>query len=309
MRVFPIACVLALVGFVHTASAAPKSQRAKVDRSASAKCESRGDSIRRCLVEGSAAELELLISPNGGQIFMTLEEPPTMAIEDRYVKVHSTEKSVLFTLKDNNRLPKNHKMIVTTESMTLTIRFRVVSSGSDSQVQIVRADKAARDQAVDARVAAIRAELEKKHRSALNKLDAKAARLARQQVLDALHDGGGRIGPPGGELRKRNDFLVLRAVTSIRIGGEYYLKVSIQERKGDTFSIDEFKGQIRQGTVKRSIEPAFRCGSMRVRPGKTVYCYVALGKFNERLGYPKLDLLVTGEAGERSVRIEDVRLR
>ena len=103
-------------------------KKAALKDSAAAKCESRGESIRRCFVGSDAAELELNIAKNGGQIFMTLENPALMALDDAYVNAHFTEKSVLFTLK-NNRLPKGHKLIVRTKAMILTLTFKVVSNG------------------------------------------------------------------------------------------------------------------------------------------------------------------------------------
>ena len=199
-----------------TAVAAPKRKPVVTSKFATAKCSPRGESIRRCLVEGDAVELRLRISRNGGKVFLTLDELPMMTLQDEYVSAAANEKSILFTLKDN-RLPTGHKLIVKTSSMTLTIKFDVVSTKSDSQVQVVRADQAQKDMVVEERVRARVAQLEKEHRAALNALDAKAARIARKHTLNQLQDNqGGRIIPPAGEVRAREDFLVFRALTSIR---------------------------------------------------------------------------------------------
>tara|TARA_R110002073_G_scaffold336530_1_gene534779 strand:- start:4485 stop:5051 length:567 start_codon:yes stop_codon:yes gene_type:complete len=187
--------------------------------------------------------------------------------------------------------------------------LRDVSSGGDTQVHILRASNADRDRLVEARVQARLAEYKSEHKKALNDLEKKAAILARQSLLNELHASGGSISSPSGEVRARNDFLVLRATKGIRIGKERLLQVSIEERKGDTFSIGEFNVTVTQNGAKRSVDADFRCSEMRVRPGKQVSCYVSLGTVDKSRGKASVDIAVAGEGGERSVRLRKVDIR
>jgi len=311
MKTVTSICIALFLAFSATlAVAAPKRKPAPdmEGSSAAAKCEAKGKFVRRCLVEGNAAELPLRISKDGGQIFMTLGEPATLALKDKFITTQMQGNSVVFLLNEN-KIPKGHKIVIRTKSMVLTLTFKVVSSGSDSQVQIVRADKADRDLVVDERVRMRVAELEKEHRATLNALDAKAGRLARKRMLNQLQDNkGGRIAKPSGEVHAREDFLVFRALTTIRIGDDRVLEVSVEERKGDTFAIEKFNVSISQAGAKRALDPEFRCDAMRVLPGETVKCFISLGAISKRRGRAKVDIRVEGEDGRRSVRLRKVNI-
>lgn len=301
-----ISVALYVLSLSSIALAAPKDKQ-KTPEIPSVKCESRGESIRRCYVLGDANELELRISKDGGQVFMTLEEPATMAFNDDYIETHFTEKSVLFTLK-KNKLPKGHKLIVRTRSMILTLKFRVVTAKSDSQVQVLRAGQEDLDLAVLERVDTIQKELEEEHREALNDLEAKAARMSRQYILSEVHARGAKISEPGGDLRARENFLVFRATKVVRIGSEQLLKVTLQERGGDTFLVGQFKVLLSQGGATKELDTDFRCGSMSVRPGKKVACYISLGSIDRARGNVTIDIEAQGENKRRTVRLNRVEL-
>jgi len=304
-----ICIALFLIFSATVATAAPKRKKGKKEAPVATKsnCETTGKSIKRCYVDGDAAEFALTIN-RGSTLLVTLEEPPVFASGDPYMKSEASDTSVLFKMRQGS-LPKGHSLLIRTATSTITLMFSDVASGGDSQVHITRAGNENRDRLVEQRVKERLAQYKKEHLKALNELEAKAARLSRSNLLSELNADGGRITEPGGQTRAREDFLVFRATNAVRIGKERFLKISIEERKGDTFSIGEFKVSVSQNGTKKTVDVDYRCGAMRVRPGKTVACYLSLGSIDKKRGRAVVDVVVVGEDGERSARLSGVDIR
>jgi hypothetical protein len=303
-------CIALFVVFSATmAIAAPKRKKGKrkAPAATATNCETTGVSIKRCYVDGDAAEFALTIN-RGSTLLVTLEEPPVFTSGDPYMQSEASDTSVLFKMRKDS-LPKGHSLVIRTATTTITLMFSDVTSGGDSQVHIARADNAGRDSIVEARVEARLAEYKAEHKKALNNLEKKAARLSRDYLLNELHERGSRITAPAGAVRAREDFLVFRATKTVRIGKERFLQVSIEERKGDTFSIRDFKVEVTQKGAKRTLDADFRCGDMRVRPGKVVGCFVSLGGIDKKRGRALVDIVVVGEDGERSASLRGVDIR
>lgn len=267
-------------------------------------CESTGLSTKRCSISGDSAELHLRIS-NAHPVIVTLDELPSFTYNDPYIAHQVTEQFVLFKLR-KDKLPKGHNLILRTESMTITLFFTVVSSGGDSQVHIERSDRAGQNRVVEARVAERTAALEREHAKALEGLEARAKSLARKQFLNQVFMDGSQVGKPAGAVRNRNDFLVLRATDTIRIGKERLLQISIEERKGAIFTIGSLSASLEQRGTKRTLDVDFRCERMVIRPGKTVRCTVSLGEIDKRSGRALISVRVDGADGQRSVGLDSV---
>tara|TARA_R110002073_G_scaffold336540_1_gene534881 strand:- start:4824 stop:5744 length:921 start_codon:yes stop_codon:yes gene_type:complete len=303
MKTLLTVSIAILLGFTTTAAAKRRPAKATPAKAAADNCESIGESIKRCFVEGDADEVHLNISPDY-PLIVTFEEKPDFAIGDNYIKANATDNHILFALKAA-RLPKGHKILVRTQTTTLTIHFKSVSKGADSQVQILRGDNEHRDLVVEQRVAAIRKELKAEYKQKLNTLDERANSIARKRLLQAIHEDGSQIARPSGEVRSRQDFLVLRAEKVLRIGNERFVLVTIEERKGDTFEIGNFTASVSHNGTKRSVDADFRCGSMAARPGQTVKCYISLGSIRKR-GKLSAQIKVEGASGSRSVQLTGI---
>lgn len=269
-------------------------------------CKATGQSTKVCYVEGQTAEIHVNISRDY-PILVMLDELPNFAYDDPYIQHQVTQEYVIFKLL-RDKLPKGHNLILVSDSMTITLYFHEVKKGGDSQVHIQRADRAGQDQQVEARVAARVAELEAEHKKLLRDLDIRAERMAQKQFLDSVHNYGSHIGKPAGEVHARGDFVVLRATDVVRIGKQRLLLVSVEERKGDVFTIGDFSASVTQKGVKRSVDVQYRCARTRVRPGSVVRCTLSLGSIDKRKGRAIVKLRLAGADGERAVSLDAVNI-
>lgn len=283
-----------------------KKQEATVKtENVSGQCSPTGETTRECFVKGSSAELHLNISKNY-PLIVTFDEAPDFAYADPYIQGEANGNFILFRLK-GGRLPRNHNLLVRTQTMTLTLYFHEKTKG-DSQVHIKKADRANVDAEVARRVAEAEEALKADYKKQLNALDERASQLARTHFLEEFVASGSDQGTPGGQIRARNDFLVLRALKAVRIGNERMLQVTVQERKGDAFTIGNIRTSLTQGDTGRELDSDFRCASLAVRPGATTDCYISLGSVSAKRGKAKVQVTVEGAAGQRSVTLSGVSL-
>lgn len=268
-------------------------------------------SIKECLVYDGVAEFEIVVRP-GAPVLVRLDEPMRQMTphpdDDPYLLIaaSSSHKDVIYELR-GDKLAKRHSTTITTESMVLTLRWRISDDSADSQVHISRGDRADKDEEVERRVAEQLKEWKDKYEQDYAALDARARRLAQKHLLSQVHKGVSSEDPD--RRPTRDSFIVLRAERVVRIGDERFLRISVQNRDRPTLHIGTIRAWLERGKHREAIETIWMCDTTALRAGKRTPCTLALSLPEVPGKADRVRVRVDGRNKKRSVVLDGIDVR
>lgn len=316
-----VVCVLAVLAWGAVDSAAQADGKGKRRSSKPAKdtgagesalaittCEYKGPTSKNCLVQGRLAEFEVKLS-GSNPAFVVLDENVKMVTppDDRYVDYSRSGQFLAYTLV-GSKIPQDVVSVIKTDAFTVTLHFTAISDGGDSQVHILRADRAQEDELVRRRVDAARQILQKKYDRRFAQLDAKAVRLARLRTLVQIQKAGVRSFDPGVR-PTRHDFVVLRAERGIAIGDERYLTISVENRDRPTLHMGRVHAWLERKGYRRTVGVMVRCGQTALRGRDKTTCTLGLDLDGTLEKGERLRVRVTSKDKKRTVTLSGIDLR
>lgn len=316
-----LACILALAIAVPGAPAQTKRKR-EADKTPPPAPASRPD-IRPCQPLGKGQKQCAYIHGDSfavhiqQAVFVTidLEIHSVVPPDARYIDYRRTTKNEMMFVVIGRDVPKDTvASIKTKEGPSINLYFEYDAQDPDRQVHFVRADAAKKDEEVERRVKERTDVLEAEYEAKEKALTARANKLARDWMLEAVWTGGSSIRDAGGPRVARDDFIVLRTGKVYRMGAHrfLYLELSLENRDDEPFSIDatsSFTVWRESGGKRGAKVPHQAKCDPRVAGGKRALCVLAITLPGPPGKSERLRVRFVEGGGDRTVELGGIDVR